>query len=112
MSQVLKILFLFFCIKGLERNLEQVVPDELLDKADFPRLVITCVSIIGVILLFINVVLVACYMFRKRVKRIKGRVLFVVKIDFGREKVFFLIIKLLSILFELIKVRVERFYYN
>lgn len=53
-----------------------MLPEELLEKQDFPRIVIISVSVIGVILLFINIGLVAGCMLKRRTKRIRGLFLF------------------------------------
>lgn len=53
-------------------TVNKVLPEELLEKQDFPRTVIISVSVIGVILLFINIGLVAGCMLKRRTKRIRG----------------------------------------
>lgn len=52
--------------------MDKVLPEELLEKQDFPRIVIISISVIGVILLFINIGLVAGCMLKRRTKRIRG----------------------------------------
>lgn len=56
--------------------MEKVIPEELLEKQDLPRIVIISVSVLGVILLVINIGLVAGCMFKKRAKRIRGLFLY------------------------------------
>ncbi|KAK6619129.1 hypothetical protein RUM44_003511 [Polyplax serrata] len=48
-----------------------MLPEELLGKADIPRIIIISVSITGVILLLFNVLLVACFILRKKNKKVK-----------------------------------------
>lgn len=48
-----------------------MLPEELLGKADIPRIIIISVSITGVILLLFNVLLVACFIVRKKNKKTK-----------------------------------------
>ena len=48
-----------------------MIPEELLGKADIPRIIIISVSITGVILLLFNVLLVVCFILRKKKKKIK-----------------------------------------
>lgn len=52
---------------------ETTIPEDvLLEKQDLPRIVIISISVIGVILLFINIGLVAGCMLKRRAKRLKG----------------------------------------
>ncbi|XP_023310255.1 nephrin [Anoplophora glabripennis] len=50
---------------------ESAIPEDLLEKQDLPRIVIISISVIGVILLFINIGLVAGCMLKRRAKRLK-----------------------------------------
>lgn len=50
-----------------------MIPEDLLEKQDLPKVVIISVSITGVILLLINFGLVAVCMLKKRAKRMKGK---------------------------------------
>nr|CAH7753210.1 unnamed protein product [Callosobruchus chinensis] len=52
-------------------NVQKAIPEELLERQDLPRIVIISVSIIGVILLFINIGLVAGCVLRRRAKRMR-----------------------------------------
>ncbi|XP_030753919.1 nephrin isoform X2 [Sitophilus oryzae] len=52
-------------------RVEKVLPEDLLEKQDLPRIVIISVSVIGVVLLFINIALVAGCMLKRRAKRIR-----------------------------------------
>ncbi|XP_050302000.1 nephrin isoform X2 [Anthonomus grandis grandis] len=52
-------------------HVEQVLPEEMLEKEDLSRVVIISVSVIGVVLLVVNVGLVAGCMLKKRAKRIR-----------------------------------------
>ncbi|CAH1107304.1 unnamed protein product [Psylliodes chrysocephalus] len=52
-------------------GVEKVIPDDLLEKQDLPRIVIISVSVIGVILLFINIALVTGCMLKRRAKRMR-----------------------------------------
>jgi hypothetical protein len=54
-----------------EGDLQQVIPDILLGKGDIPRLVIIGVSVTGTLLVLLNVGLVACFIYRKRNKRLQ-----------------------------------------
>jgi amino acid transporter len=54
-----------------EGDLQQVIPDILLGKGDIPRLVIIGVSVTGALLVLLNVGLVACFIYRKRKKRLR-----------------------------------------
>lgn len=54
-----------------EGDLQQVIPDILLGKGDIPRLVIIGVSVTGTLLVLLNVGLVACFIYRKRSKRLQ-----------------------------------------
>lgn len=58
--------------------MDKVLPEELLEKQDFPRIVIISISVIGVILLFINIGLVAGCMLKRRTKRIRGLFCFLI----------------------------------
>lgn len=49
-----------------------MIPEDILEKQDLPKVVIISVSIIGVILLLINIGLVAGCILKKRAKRMKG----------------------------------------
>lgn len=49
-----------------------MIPEDILEKQDLPKVVIISVSVIGVILLLINIGLVAGCILKKRAKRIKG----------------------------------------
>lgn len=51
---------------------DTAIPEDLLEKQDLPRIVIISISVIGVILLFINIGLVAGCMLKRRAKRLKG----------------------------------------
>lgn len=48
------------------------IPDVLLEKGDLPKIVIISVSIVGAVILLINIALVICFMYKKRVKRLRG----------------------------------------
>lgn len=48
-----------------------MIPDILLGKGDIPRLVIIGVSVTGTLLVLLNVGLVACFIYRKRSKRLQ-----------------------------------------
>lgn len=61
----------FFCLVFGD-HVEKIMPEDLLEKQDLPRIVIISVSILGVILLVINIGLVAGCVFKKRAKRIRG----------------------------------------
>lgn len=50
-----------------------MIPEDILEKQDLPKFVIISVSVVGVILLLINVGLVAGCMLKKRAKRVKGK---------------------------------------
>ncbi|KAG5895719.1 hypothetical protein JTB14_025666 [Gonioctena quinquepunctata] len=52
-------------------NVEKVIPEDLLEKQDLPRIVIISVSVVGIILLFINIGLVAGCMLKRRAKRMR-----------------------------------------
>ncbi|VEN63224.1 unnamed protein product [Callosobruchus maculatus] len=52
-------------------HVQKAIPEELLERQDLPRIVIISVSIIGVILLFINIGLVAGCVLRRRAKRMR-----------------------------------------
>lgn len=49
-----------------------MIPEDLLEKQDLPKVVIISVSVIGVVLLLINIGLVAGCIIKKRAKRMKG----------------------------------------
>jgi hypothetical protein len=53
-------------------HIEKVIPEDLLEKQDLPRIVIISVSVIGIFLLIINIGLVAGCMLKRRAKRIRG----------------------------------------
>ncbi|XP_056630856.1 nephrin isoform X1 [Diorhabda sublineata] len=50
---------------------QKVIPEDILEKQDLPRIVIISVSVIGVILLFINIALVTGCMLKRRAKRMR-----------------------------------------
>ncbi|CAH1372536.1 unnamed protein product [Tenebrio molitor] len=52
-------------------HIEKVIPEDLLEKQDLPRIVIISVSVIGIFLLIINIGLVAGCMLKRRAKRIR-----------------------------------------
>ena len=52
-------------------HIDKIVPPDLLDKQDLPRIVIS-VSVIGILFLIANIVLVAGCILRRRAKRIRG----------------------------------------
>ena len=67
----IKQFFLFFLL-----TLDVMLPEELLGKADVPRIIIISVSITMAILLIFNISLVACFIFRKKNRKMnKGIVL-------------------------------------
>lgn len=53
-------------------HIETIIPEDLLEKQDLPRIVIISVSVIGVFLLIVNIGLVAGCMLKRRAKRIRG----------------------------------------
>lgn len=53
-------------------HIEKIIPEDLLEKQDLPRIVIISVSVIGVFLLIVNIGLVAGCMLKRRAKRIRG----------------------------------------
>lgn len=59
-------------IKWIVFFIELILPDELLGKADVPRLVIIAVSITGGVLLLFNILLVVYFILKKR-GTIKGK---------------------------------------
>lgn len=63
--------FVFYSV-AYSDHVEKIIPEDLLEKQDLPRIVIISVSILGVILLLINIGLVAGCIFKKRAKRIRG----------------------------------------
>lgn len=67
---------LFFClfVFSIEYGgeIQKMIPEDLLEKQDLPKVVIISVSVIGVILLLINIGLVAGCILKKRAKRVKG----------------------------------------
>lgn len=52
-----------------------MLSEELLGRADLPRLVVVSVAITGSILLMLNILLVGCFMYRKRRQRLREGVL-------------------------------------
>ena len=52
-------------------HIDKIVPPDLLDKQDLPRIVIS-VSVIGILFLIANIVLVAGCILKRRAKRIRG----------------------------------------
>lgn len=52
--------------------MERVLPQDMAEKEDLPRIMIISVSVIGVVLLVINIGLVAGCMLKRRSKRIRG----------------------------------------
>jgi len=57
------------------------MPQDMLEKEDLSRIMIISVSVIGVVLLVLNIGLVAGCMLKRRAKRIRGLFFF-----FGKEK--------------------------
>ena len=55
--------------------------EELLGRADLPRLVVVSVAITGSILLFLNIILVGCFMYRKRKQRLREGVSAYITLD-------------------------------
>ena len=53
-------------------HIDKIVPPDLLDKQDLPRIVIISVSVIGIFFLITNIVLVAGCILKRRAKRIRG----------------------------------------
>lgn len=49
----------------------EMLSDELLGRVDLPHLVVVSVAITGSILLFLNILLVGCFMYRKRRQRLR-----------------------------------------
>lgn len=68
---ILFFLFVFSIEYGGE--IQKMIPEDLLEKQDLPKVVIISVSVIGVILLLINIGLVAGCILKKRAKRVKGK---------------------------------------
>lgn len=70
-------LYYFFClfVFSIEYGgeIQKMIPEDLLEKQDLPKVVIISVSVIGVILLLINIGLVAGCILKKRAKRVKGK---------------------------------------
>lgn len=62
----------FLSLVFVADQLGQVTPEDILEKQDLPIIVIISVSVIGVILLVINIILVAGCMLKRRAKRIRG----------------------------------------
>lgn len=69
---LISLFFFLFILTAFAEYAEKVIPEDLLEKQDLPRIVIISVSIIGVILLLVNIALVAGCMFKKRAKRMRG----------------------------------------
>lgn len=60
-----------------------VVPTELIETPDVSKTVIVYVSITGAVLVMINAALVACFVLKRRARRLKGKILFCFKIFFN-----------------------------
>lgn len=71
MFQVTNFLFFVYLVYS-DQGVEKIIPEDLLEKQDLPRIVIISVTVIGVILLLINIGLVAGCMLKRRAKRIRG----------------------------------------
>lgn len=65
--------FLFFRLVFVgDSSIPTDIPTVIREKQDLPRTVIISISIIGVILLLINIGLVAGCLFKKRAKKLRG----------------------------------------
>lgn len=64
--------FLFLFTVFSSDHIETIIPEDLLDKQDLPRIVIISVSVIGVFLLIVNIGLVAGCVLKRRAKKIRG----------------------------------------
>ena len=53
----------------MEPGVEGVIPEVLGGRNDLPQIVIIAVSVVGTVLLLINIVLVACFVRRKQGKK-------------------------------------------
>lgn len=58
-------------LKAHTTNGAEMLSEELLGRADLPRLVVVSVAITGSILLMLNILLVGCFMYRKRRQRLR-----------------------------------------
>lgn len=70
---------MFFILAFEGDQVEKVMPQDMLEKEDLSRIMIISVSVIGVVLLVLNIGLVAGCMLKRRAKRIRGLFFFLVK---------------------------------
>lgn len=67
-------IFIFFSFKASSEVGElNVVSTEFVETADVSKSVVIYVSITGVVLVLINAALVACFVFKRRSRRLKGK---------------------------------------
>lgn len=69
---ILLISFFFRLVFVGDSSIPTDIPTVIREKQDLPRTVIISISIIGVILLLINIGLVAGCLFKKRAKKLRG----------------------------------------
>lgn len=73
MMHILILFFIFLFLASSEVGELNVVSTEFVETADASKSVVVYVSITGVVLVLINAALVACFVFKRRSRRLKGK---------------------------------------